>query len=146
MPVYRMFCSWEFTTTFAPILCTKLCHLPLHSNHSVPAPVTLAIWIPMKTVPTWPAVTTIVGFEVQEHPLPADTTAGPSGDGHRSQRQRERSERFRLQGVKAYWAYAVCTMPHTSEPYIKSQLSPTATTTSAMSVLMVLTDHPSQTL
>ena len=48
----------------------------------------------------------------------------------------------RLQVAKAYWAYTPCTMPHTSEAYIKSQFSPTATTTPAMSVPMVPTEHP----
>ena len=42
---------------------------------TVPAPRALANWIPMKPVPTWPAVTTTVGFEVQERPLPADTAS-----------------------------------------------------------------------
>ena len=37
----------------------------------------------------------------------------------------------RLQVAKTDWAYAPCTMPHTSEPYIRSQFSPTATTTPA---------------
>ena len=36
-------------------------------------PRTLASWMPMKPVPTWPAVTTTGGFEVQERPFSADT-------------------------------------------------------------------------
>ena len=42
---------------------------------TVPAPRTLASWIPIKPVPTWLAVTTTVGFEVQERPFPADTAS-----------------------------------------------------------------------
>ena len=42
---------------------------------AVPAPRTLASWIPMKPVATWPAVKTTVGFEVKERPLLADTAS-----------------------------------------------------------------------
>ena len=47
-----------------------------------------------------------------------------------------------LQVAKEYWAYAPCTMPHASEPCIKSQSSPTATTTPAVSVPKVPAKHP----
>ena len=51
---------------------------------TVLAPRTLANWIPMKPVPTWPAFTTTVGFEVQECPPLQTLQAGPSSDGDRA--------------------------------------------------------------
>ena len=42
----------------------------------------------------------------------------------------------RLQVAKAYWAYAVCMMPRTSEPCVKSQFLPTVTTTHVVALYM----------
>ena len=49
--------------------------------------------------------------------------AGPSNDGDHASLSNDNEEGLsvvRLQVAKAYWAYAPCTMPHTSEPYITS--------------------------
>ena len=80
---------------------------PIHEV--VPAPRTLANWIPMKPVPTWPAVTTTVGFEVQERPLPADLHAGPSNDRDRANLSHDNEKGLnvvKLQVAKASRAYA----------------------------------------
>ena len=69
---------------------------PVAAVNTVPAPRTLANWIPMKTVPTWPAVTTTVGFEVWERPLPADLQAGPSNDGDRANLSHDNEKGFNV--------------------------------------------------
>ena len=88
------------------IYARKQCHLPLHGSRSSRANI-LANWIPMKTVPTWPAFTT--------------TWVSRSRNARFLQtlqlvlRRWEGLNVVRLQGVQTYWAYAHCTMPHTSD-------------------------------
>ena len=111
----------------APSPFTKTMPSPVDAVITVPAPRALASWTPMKPVPPWPAITTTVGFEVQGAPascrhcklVPPTMGIVPASPND--------SEKglsvVRLQVVKAYWAYPPCTMPHTSEPYIRSQSS-----------------------
>ena len=69
-------------------------------------------------MPTWPAVTTTEGSEVQEHLFSAALQSSPSNDGDRANLSDENEKSVsvvRLQVAKAYWAYALCMMPRTSD-------------------------------
>ena len=59
----------------------------------------------MRPVPTWPAFTTTVGFDVQERPPLQTLQAGLSSDGDRANFPNDKEKGLsvvRLQSVKAY--------------------------------------------
>ena len=94
---------------------------------TVPAPRALASWTPMKPVPPWPAVTTTVDFEVQGVPASADTanwTLQRWGSYQPLPTTVRKVERRQTAGRQGILGYAHCTMPNTSEPYIKLHLEP----------------------
>ena len=73
------------------------------------------------------------------HPLLQTLQAGLSNDGETCQPLHDNEESLSVvtAGQQSILGIRTCTMPHTSEPDIRSQFSPTATTTPAMYVPMV---------
>ena len=71
------------------------------------------------------SVTTTVGFEVQEHPLVQNCKLVVTpAMGNTSHDKEKCLSVVRPQGFEAYWAYAPCTMLHTSKPHICCSFRP----------------------
>ena len=89
------------------------CHLPLHGSHSSRAN-TLANWIPVKTVPTWPAVTTTWVSRSRNARFLQTLQSWFFWRWESFPNEKEKGlSVVRQQGVQAHWAYAPCTMPLT---------------------------------
>ena len=110
---------------------------------TVPAPRTLASWIPVKPVATWPAVTTTVGFEVLEHPPPADTAAGlfVGNQANLSNDNEKGLSVIRLQVAKGYWRTHPARASHFRTVHQVANFAH-RDDTSGIFVPMVPTEHP----